>query len=93
MRTASGVWKVEAHPTAQYRHHVTQFAFTPVAATAVRIRVLAVDLGGYYGGGIPPFCTATSCIPTAFVHAVEVYAGSAPPATVDGQRLTRPAGS
>lgn len=89
VRTARGGWKVEAHPTAQYRHHVAQFAFAPVTATAVRIRVLAVDLGGYYGGGIPPFCTATSCIPTAFVHAVEIYAGSAPPATVDGQRLTR----
>ena len=38
----------------QYRDHILQFAFSPVAATAIRINVSEVDFGGYYGGGIPP---------------------------------------
>ena len=80
-------WTTVASETGQYRDHVLQFTFQPVVATAVRINVSEVDVGGYYGGGLPPFWTSGQPIP-AFLHALEVYAGTGGPPVVNGTNLT-----
>jgi F5/8 type C domain len=89
IETRGGVWKRVAKVTDQFRNHIDQVGFDPVAAQAVRIRVSAVDFGGYAGGGLPSFCTVSACVPTAFVHAIEVYAGSSSAAAVSATRMPR----
>ena len=81
-----GNWTTVATETGQYRDHILQFAFAPVAASAIRINVSEVDFGGYYGGGIPPWWSATQIAP-AFLHSIEAYAGSGGPDAVDGSSL------
>ena len=80
-------WTTLATETGQYRNHVLQFTFPPVAATALRIDVSEVNFGGYYGGGIPPFWAPNQAAP-AFLHAVQAYAGTGGPSVVDGTGLT-----
>ena len=63
------------------------FAFSPVLATAVKISVTEVDFGGYYGGGIPPWWSPTED-GNAFLHALQVYAGTDTVDQVDGTGLT-----
>ena len=72
----SSGWTTVATVTGQYRTHELQLAFDPVMATAVRITVSEVNFGGYYGGGIPPWWTHGYGIATAFLHAIQVYAGT-----------------
>ena len=79
-------WTTVATETSQYRYHSLQFAFTPVAATGIRINVSEVDFGGYYGGGIPPWWSPTQVAP-AFLHTIEAYSGSGGPAVVAGTAL------
>ena len=80
-------WTTVATVVGQYRNHELQLAFNPVTASAVRITVSEVNFGGYYGGGIPPLWPSTQ-IETAFLHALQVYAGTGTPAQVDGTGLT-----
>lgn len=89
VRTPAKRWRRVGAVAGQFRHHVRQVAFAPVQATAVRISVTMVNIGGYYGGGVPPFCTYRTCVAKAFLHAIEIYAGSSSPATVNGADLTR----
>ncbi len=53
----------------------------------MRIDVTEVDFGGYDGGGIPPFWPPSQAIP-AFLHSLQVYAGTGGPSVVDGTGLT-----
>ena len=53
----------------------------------MRISVSEVNFGGYYGGGIPPWWSSTSPA-QAFIHAVQVFAGTGTPAQVAGSGLT-----
>jgi len=46
-----------------------------------------VNAGGYYEGGVPSFWGSNNPL-NAFVHAVEVYAGTATPAEIAGGSLT-----
>jgi len=80
-------WTTVAGEVGQYRDHEVLFAFPPVVATAVKISVTEVDFGGYYGGGIPPWWSPTQD-GSAFVHALQVYAGTSTVAQVDGTGLT-----
>ena len=82
----NGTWTTVATETGQYRNHVLQFAFSPVAASAIRINVSEVNFGGYYGGGIPPWWPATQIAP-AFLHTFEAYAGTGGPDAVSGSSL------
>jgi len=82
-----GTWTTVATETGQYRNHILQFAFPPVAASAIRIDVSEVDFGGYYGGGIPPWWSPTTIAP-AFLHSLEAYAGTGGPDAVSGSTLT-----
>ena len=82
----SGGWTTVATVVGQYRAHEEQLAFAPVTATAVRITVSEVDFGGEYGGGIPPWWSPTLVGP-AFLHALQVYAGTEPPGIIDGSGL------
>ncbi len=83
----SGGWTTVATVAGQFRTHEEQLVFAPVTATAVRISVSEVDFGSDYGGGIPPWWSPTQD-GTAFLHALQVYAGTEPPGTVDGAGLT-----
>jgi hypothetical protein len=87
--TTKGKWLVVGTVTRQFRSHIDQVVFNPVDARAVRIQVSTVNAGGYVGGALPSFCTQTSCVVTAFIHAIEIYAGTAAPATVNGANLVR----
>ena len=80
-------WTTVSTVVGQYRNHEMQLAFDPVAASAVQITVSEVNFGGYYGGGVPPWWPPTQ-IATAFLHAIQVYAGTGTPAQVDGTGLT-----
>ncbi|HEX7443025.1 MAG TPA: discoidin domain-containing protein, partial [Acidimicrobiales bacterium] len=80
-------WTTLATETGQYRNHALQFTFPPVAATALRIDVAEVNFGGYYGGGIPPFWAPNQAA-SAFLHAVQAYAGTGGPSVVGGTGLT-----
>ena len=82
----SGTWTTVATETGQYRNHILQFAFAPVAASAIRITVSEVNFGGYYGGGIPPWWPATQIAP-AFLHTFEAYAGTGGSGVVGGSSL------
>ncbi len=82
----SGAWDKVASVVGQYRHHQVQLVFSAIDAKAVRITVSTVNFGGYYGGGIPPFWPS-GMIGTAFLHAIEVYRGTATPAEVSGSSL------
>jgi len=81
-----GTWTTVATETGQYRDHILQFAFAPVAASAIRITISEVNFGGYYGGGIPPWWPATQIAP-AFLHTFEAYAGTGGPGAADGSSL------
>ena len=80
-------WTTVATEVGQYRDHEVLFAFSPVLATAVKISVTEVDFGGYFGGGIPPWWSPTE-EGTAFLHALQVYAGTSTVDQVDGTGLT-----
>jgi hypothetical protein len=80
-------WTTVAGEVGQYRDHEVLFAFPPVLATAVQISVTEVDYGGYYGGGIPPWWSPTD-EGNAFLHALQVYAGTSTVDQVDGTGLT-----
>jgi len=80
-------WTTVATVDGQYRNHEMQLAFDPVVASAVKISITEVDFGGYYGGGIPPWWTPGQ-IGTAFIHALQVYGGSAAADQVNGSDLT-----
>ena len=80
-------WTTVATEVGQYRDHEALFSFAPVEASAVKISVSEVDFGGYYGGGIPPWWSSTQT-GTAFVHELQVFAGTADPSQVDGSGLT-----
>ncbi len=82
----SGTWTPVATEVGQFRYHEQLFAFTPASATGVRISVSEVNFGGYYGGGIPPWWSSTSPA-QAFIHAVQVFAGTGTPAQVAGSGL------
>ena len=87
-RRAVGGWTTVATVVGQYRTHELQLAFAPVAATAVqdhaspRSTSAATTAGASRRGG-PRTETGT-----AFVHALQVYAGTDPPAPIDGSDLT-----
>ena len=80
-------WTTVANVVGEFRAHEQLVAIGPVQATAVRITVSEVNFGGYYGGGIPPWWSPT--LPaTAFLHALQVYAGSDTPGQVNGSSLS-----
>ncbi len=81
-----GTWTTVATEVGQFRDHEQLFALTPASATGVRISVSEVDFGGYYGGGIPPWWSSTTPA-QAFIHTVQVYAGTSSPAQVAGTGL------
>jgi hypothetical protein len=60
--------------------------FSPETTTAVKVTVSEVNYGGYYGGAIPPFWPETLQAP-AFIHAIEIYSGTATPPQVRGEGL------
>jgi hypothetical protein len=79
-------WTTVADVVGQYRTHELQLAFDPVTATAIKLSVSEINFGGYYGGGVPPWWSST--VPEgAFIHALQVYAGSDTPAKVGGTGL------
>ncbi|HEY4928555.1 MAG TPA: discoidin domain-containing protein [Acidimicrobiales bacterium] len=80
-------WTTVATETGQFRDHTLQFAFPPVAASALRIDVSEVDAGGYFGGGIPPFWSPGQAVP-AFLHSLQAYAGTGGPSVAGGTGLT-----
>ena len=80
-------WSTVATEVGQYRDHEVLFAFSPVLATAVKISVTEVDFGGYFGGGIPPWWSPTE-EGNAFLHALQVFAGTSTVDQVDGTGLT-----
>ena len=82
-----GTWTTVATEVGQYRDHEQLFAVAPTSATGVRVSVSEVNFGGYYGGGIPPWWSSTSPA-QAFLHTVQVYAGTGTPAQVAGSGLT-----
>ena len=79
-------WVTVATETGQYRNHEELLSFAPLVATQLKISVSEVNFGGYYGGGIPPWWSASTPAP-AFIHAIQAYAGSGGPAVVDGSAL------
>jgi F5/8 type C domain len=83
----SGAWSPVADVVGQFRTHQLLLAFGPVAASAVRITVTEVDFGGYFGGGVPPWWSP-SMPGVAFLHALQVFAGSEATSQVDGSDLT-----
>jgi hypothetical protein len=89
VKTSNGSWKTVDTVTDQFRYHIDLVAFSPVSATAVKITVTSVNFGGYAGGSLPSFCTTSGCVGTAFLHAVEIYAGTASPAAVKGDQLRK----
>ncbi|MGO8871930.1 MAG: discoidin domain-containing protein [Acidimicrobiales bacterium] len=80
-------WTTVATEVGQFRTHELQLAFAPMAASQVRVTVTEIDFGGYYGGGIPPFWSPTSP-GSAFLHALQVYAGTGSVDQIDGSSLT-----
>jgi hypothetical protein len=92
VQSPGGSWSVVGTVTGEFYDHQELVSFPPVDAQAVRIDVAAVNYGGSNGGAIPTFWR-TTLTESAFVHAVEVYAGTAGPAVVDGSRLAPLAGS
>jgi hypothetical protein len=83
----SAGWTSVATVVGQYRNHQMELDFNPVTASAVKITVSEVNFGGYYGGGIPAFWPAGQ-VGTAFLHALQVYAGTATPGQIGGSGLT-----
>ncbi len=83
----SGAWSTVADVVGQFRTHQLLVAFSPVQATAVRITVSEIDFGGYFGGGVPPWWSS-STPGVAFLHALEVFGGSATTTQVDGSAMT-----
>jgi hypothetical protein len=79
-------WTTVANVVGQYRTHELQLAFNPVLASAVKVTVSEINFGGYYGGGIPPWWTTQPG--TAFVHALQVFGGTADTNQIDGSGLT-----
>ncbi|MDE3206507.1 MAG: discoidin domain-containing protein [Acidobacteriota bacterium] len=86
VETAPGTWQNAASVSGAFGDHVIESDFAPVRAMAVRVTVTAVNFGGYYGGGIPPWWGAGSP-QGAFLHAVEVYSGTSSPAEDQGASL------
>ena len=86
-QTPSGSWSTLGTVSREFYDHQELVSFPPVTTQAVRVSVTEVNFGGYNGGAIPTFWSATTA-QGAFVHAVEVYAGSAGPSMVDGTGLT-----
>jgi hypothetical protein len=82
----TGAWRQVGTVTGQFQNHIEEVDFSPVEATAVKISVETVNFGGYYGGAIPPWWSSTSPA-VAFLHAVEVYAGTGGPALAKGLSL------
>src|ERR1035438_2911321 len=80
-------WTTVATVRGQYRNHEMELGFALVVANAVKISVTEVNFGGYYGGGIPPWWTPGQ-VGTAFIHALQVYGGSASADQVNGSDLT-----
>ncbi len=80
-------WTTVATVSGQYRNHEELLAFSPIVASAVRISVSEVNFGGYDGGGIPPWWSPTQT-GTAFLHALQVYAGNGSVDQVVGAGLT-----
>ena len=79
-------WVTLATETGQLRDHELQFAFDPVAVSALRIAITEVNFGGYFGGGIPAWWPSTQG-EYAFLHAFQAYGGSGGPAVVAGSGL------
>jgi hypothetical protein len=92
VETNGGPWTPVGSVVGEFRNHTEQVSFQPVSASAVRIDVAAVDYGGYDGGAIPDFWPGNADA-TAFIHAVQVYAGSDPVGVVDGADLAPLGGS
>jgi hypothetical protein len=86
VQAPDGSWTTVGQVGSEFRYHERQIIFAPTAAEAVRITVTAVDFGGYYGGGVPPFWSASDP-GYAFIHAVEVYGGQAAPRQAAGEHL------
>ena len=86
VETAPGTWQNAASVSGAFADHVIESDFAPVRAMAVRVTVTAVDFGGYYGGGIPPWWGSGSP-QGAFLHALEVYSGTSTPAQDQGASL------
>jgi len=82
----TGAWRQVGTVTGQFQNHIEEVDFSPVEATAVKITVETVNFGGYYGGAIPPWWPSTSPA-VAFLHAVEVFAGTGGPALAEGLSL------
>jgi len=79
-------WVTVATEAGQFRDHQLQFALDPVTVDAVQITIDEINFGGYYGGGIPPWWPSDQGA-TAFLHTIQVYAGSGGPSVVDGSGL------
>jgi hypothetical protein len=80
-------WTTVANVVGQFRAHELLVPVGPVAATAVKITVSQVNFGGYYGGGVPPWWSPT--LPaSAFLHAIQVYAGSDTAGQINGSSLS-----
>jgi hypothetical protein len=86
VESPGGTWSTVATVIGEYRNHERQLDFAPQPVIAVRIDVTVVNFGGYYGGGIPPWWLPNDP-GTAFLHAVEVYAGTDQPAQLEGRAL------
>ncbi len=80
-------WQTVDTTTRSYRSHELEIDLAPTAATGVRVAVSEVNFGGYYGGGIPPWWNPADTEP-AFLHALQVYAGTAPVSQLQGGGLT-----
>jgi hypothetical protein len=62
----------------QFSNHVVQVSFRPRSASAVKVKVAQINYGGYLGGAVPSFWSAT--VPgTACIHSIGVYAGDDAP--------------
>ena len=79
-------WVTVATAAGQYRTHEALFTFAPLVATQLKVSVSQVNFGGYFGGGIPPWWSASDTAP-AFLHAVQAYAGSGGPSVVNATAL------
>jgi hypothetical protein len=86
VESPAGAWQNVGTVTGQFQNHIEEVDFSPVKATAVKITVEVVNFGGYYGGDVPPWWSSASPA-AAFLHAVEVYAGTGGPTLAEGVRL------
>ena len=80
-------WTDVGDVTGAFWNHTMQLAFPPVMASAIRITITEVNVGGYDGGGLPSWWSASTGITTAYLNSFEVYGGSADPTTVNGTGL------